>query len=66
MFERFKENVNKYEYLEKFNEILNFFFYYRFSLLAEAWAVPQPLQIFRVRGTFPLFPPGDAPDDDDA
>ena len=53
-FESFKENFNKN--LEKFNEILNFF-YHRFSLLAEAWGVPHHLKIFRVwKGAFPSFP----------
>ena len=53
-FESFKENFNKN--LEKFNKNLKIF-YYRFSLLAEAWTVSHPLQIFQVSGGVHFVPP---------
>ena len=56
-FESFKENLNKR--FEKLNENYNFY-YNLFLLLAEAWVVPYPLQLFRGFGrgeSFPLPPP---------
>ena len=55
-FESFKKNVNKP--LEKLNENYNFLQqYYLFLLLAEAWVVPHPLQLFRgFRGAGKLPP----------
>ena len=53
--ESFKNNVNKH--FEKLNENYNFY-EYLFLLLAEAWVVPNPLQLFRgCEGKASPFPP---------